>query len=388
MIHDQIRDGFDVAFYVPRLGALLSSEIRDPAGGAETQVVLLARALAQEGVKVKLIVFQEPGITLPALLDGVTVAQRPPYRTREPLGRIRETARIAAAMVASAADVVVTRGATPEVGPVAIFTKVTGRRFVYASANVSDFREMPKDIARSAESGFDYSRFPRKRLDNEMFRVAIRLADDVVVQSNEQVVQCERRFGRSATLIRSIAEPAPQRMQEAEAFLWIARLVSYKRPLAYVDLARALPEARFWMIAPDHDSPDWELAETLRRAVAEVDNLELLAPRPRTELLKLVDRAVAVVNTADFEGMPNVFLEGWARGVPALALAHDPDSVIERHGLGGFANGDPDVLVEIARRLWLGRREQGGMADRCRQYIAEHHSPGIVAARWKAVLGV
>ena len=61
-------------------------------------------------------------------------------------------------------------------------------------------------------------------------------------------------------LIRSIAEPASQRDHAPEAFLWIGRLVWYKRPPAFVELARALPEAKFWMVGVPavhgRESPD------------------------------------------------------------------------------------------------------------------------------------
>jgi glycosyltransferase involved in cell wall biosynthesis len=101
----------------------------------------------------------------------------------------------------------------------------------------------------------------------------------------------------------------------------------------------------------------------------------------------LVDGAVAVVNTADFEGMPNTFLEGWARGVPALALTHDPDDVIERHRLGAFAHGSPEDFVDLARRMWEERRNQADVATRCRRYILEYHSAESVSARWQKIFG-
>ena len=45
-------------------------------------------------------------------------------------------------------------------------------------------------------------------------------------------------------------------------------------------------------------------------------------------------RAVAAVNTSEFEGMPNVLLEAWSRGVPALVLHYDPGGVVRAHRLG------------------------------------------------------
>jgi glycosyltransferase involved in cell wall biosynthesis len=92
-----------------------------------------------------------------------------------------------------------------------------------------------------------------------------------------------------------------------------------------------------------------------------------------------------MVNTADLEGMPNVFLEGWARGVPALALSHDPD-VVELEGLGGFAHGSPERLAELAREMWEGRSDQAELARRCRAYVERRHDVEAVADRWMRVL--
>jgi glycosyltransferase involved in cell wall biosynthesis len=364
----------DVAFYIPQLGPLVTPHEVLPTGGAETQIYLIARRLARYA-RVCLVVCDLPGHSMPPSIDDVEIVVRPPFRTHERLGKLRETMSIRRAVADAAADVVVARTAGPDVGVVGFFTKLSGRRFVYSSANVSDFTLALTDP---------------KRLNQWLFRLGVRLADDIVVQTAEQVGMCQERYGRSSVLIPSIAEPAARRRAEPEAFLWIGRVVSYKRPLAYIELARSLPDVRFWMLGVpsiDHyGGPD--LMRAVESAAADVPNLELLSPRPRNRLMDLIDRAVAVVNTADFEGMPNILLEGWARGVPALALTHDPDGVIERHGLGQFAGGSNERLRAAARLLWDGRGDQAELADKCRRYVQKRHSPEAVSARWQRVLGI
>jgi glycosyltransferase involved in cell wall biosynthesis len=369
------RSRFDIAFYVPWAGPLLARGATTATGGAETQIFLLARALARRGSNVSLLVFDLPGAAIPSSVDGVAVSVRPPYRAHERLGKLRETLALRRAVVDADADVIVTRSAGPDVGLAGLFAKLSGRRYVFSSANVSDF---------------DYGRLSPKRRDQILLHLGMRLADEVVVQTTEQVRMCEERFGRSPVLIKSIAEPAPQRDRDPDAFLWVGRLVWYKRPLAFIELARALPQARFRMVGVPvpYAQGGRELVAAVECEAATVPNLELLTQRPRRELMDLVERAVAVVNTSDFEGMPNVFLEGWARGVPSLALTHDPDNVIKDYELGGFAHGRHEQLVDLARRLWEERADQSAVAARCRHYIAEHHSPEVIAARWQEALGV
>jgi len=369
------RKRYDVAFYVPWIGPLLTSADLTPTGGAETQIYLVARALAERGVSVCLLAFDVPGVQLPRDVGGVAVRVRRPYQAHRRFGKLRETVATASSIFGSGAAVIVTRSAGPWVGLAAVAAKLSGRRFVFSSANVSDF---------------DFGRLSPSRVNDALYRLGIRLADRIIVQTVEQTRMCKQAFHREPALIKSIAEPAAQRAREPEAFLWIARLVWYKRPLEYIELARSVPEARFWMVGVRVPlaSEEADLVDEVERAAAEVPNLELLPPRPRQELLELVDTSVAIVNTADFEGMPNVFLEGWERGVPALALTHDPDGVIESHDVGWFAHGSKERFAELARTAWEQRGDQTAIAVRCRAYVRDEHSTDVVAARWRDALGL
>ena len=377
-VHDASRQGrrcraYDVAFYVPWIGPLLTDADTAPTGGAETSMYLLARALARGRSRVRLVAFALPDASLPQSVGEIDVSVRPPYLAQRRFGRVREAFAVARAVWSANARAIITCAAGPHVGLAGLFAKLSRRRFVYASMNISDF---------------DFARLERKRSNRALFSLGIRLADDIVVQTDEQVAMCEARFGRTPTRIGSIAEPADLRRDAPEAFLWANRLVWYKRPLAYVDLARAVPQARFWMIGVPVglSSESADLMDEVRRRAADVPNLELLEPRPRRELMNLVDRAVAMVNTADFEGMPNLLLECWARGVPSLALTHDPDGVIESHELGAFARGSTSRLAESAAELWENRGDQADVAARCRAYVDAHHSPDAVASAWLDVL--
>jgi glycosyltransferase involved in cell wall biosynthesis len=159
-----------------------------------------------------------------------------------------------------------------------------------------------------------------------------------------------------------------------------------KRPEPYLELARAVPEARFWMLTSPGAAEPSELRGAVERAARELPNLELLEPRSREGVGRLLDRSVAVVNTSVREGLPNVFLEGWARGVPALAFSFDPDGLISGSGLGSFAAGDTSVFAEQARALWAGRDDQRDLAARCIAYVEREHAITAVLDAWLGVI--
>jgi glycosyltransferase involved in cell wall biosynthesis len=363
----------DIVFYLPEVGPLLADAGGRATGGAETQVFLLAQALARRGTKVAIVTL-DPGKGLPAVVDGIEIVPAVPYDDERRFAKLALIASVWRGLAPASSRVIVARSAGVHVGVVAFLSRLWRRRFVYSSASPWDF---------------DFKKYNRRALDGAIYRLGVRLADHIVVQTDEQAELCSARYRRPATVIRSIAVPddAGARSESRRSFLWVGRAVWYKGPLAYVALARSLPHAHFRMVVvPGSDEEGTALQEQLDRAAAELPNLELLPPRPRNELLRLYDDSVAVVNTSDCEGMSNVFLEAWARGIPTLALSQDPDGIVERYSLGYVAHDSPQRLTDAARELWGQRRDLGNWVDRCQAYVRDHHSADAVAARWVTAL--
>ncbi len=363
---------YDVVFYSPSIGPLLTDGSRSPTGGAETQIHLLTQALADRGWRIAVVVHDAPG--LPDRVGRVDVVRQRAVRTRWPVLRsVSYISSVAGPLLELRTDVLVQRAAGTTTGLVGLVARLRRSRFIYSSANVIDFA---------------YDRLEPKRRHVWLYELGVRLASRVIVQTPEQEELCERRFGRRPVVIKSIAEPAVPRSQKPDAFLWVGRLTPYKRPLDFVELARRVPEARFRLLGVPGGDDGRRLEGEIRSASQELANLEVLDPRPRAALAPLIDRAVAMVNTAEYEGMPNVYLESWSRGVPALGLHHDPDGVIAREGVGAFAAGDPERFAELARQLWAGREEQSALAARCLDYIEREHSPEAVVGAWESALGL
>lgn len=357
----------DVLFYVPTVAALLAGDPGCPPGGAETQVRLIAQALCRQGVRTALVAFEHPG--LPSSDGEVPVLARAAHSSNPAL----EAVRIATALRGAPSRVVVTRQAGAHTGLVALAARAGRRRFVYSAANVTDFQFAA------------YESHPLKRV---LFATGLRLASEIVAQTQEQQDLCRRTLHREAPVIRSAAEPGPRRQGAGNVFLWVGRVVGYKQPMAFLELADAVPQARFDMIAVSDRGGDPGLAlfEELRQRAADVPNLTLLPPSNRENVLDRMSRAVAVVSTSTTEGMPNIWLEGWSRGVPALTLSHDPDQLIADRGLGLASQGNPVRFAEAAQQLWDSRFAHDELAHRCVAYVAEEHAPDAVAAKWRSVL--
>jgi glycosyltransferase involved in cell wall biosynthesis len=363
----------EVLFFVPYAGPLVAARAgidnAGATGGAETQLFLIAQALHRRGRRVALAVANVPA-ELPSDVDGIAVVRLPPFG---PGGR--NFLRFALAVVRHVdADVLVQRAAGSLTGLVGAPARLRRRRFVYSTASDLDF---DPDLLRDGVSIIA----PR------LFRLGVRCANTIVVQTDAQAELCRTRWRRRCTVIRSIAEPAPQRAAEPDAFLWIGRMQPNKRPEAVVELAERLPRVRFRLVVAGSRS-EGELERSVRERAAALPNLELLGPQSRDAIAPMLERAVAILSTSRAEGMPNVLLEGWARGVPALVLSHDPDGLIRRRGLGWSAEGSVERLADLAAAAWETRDDQAELSARCRAYVAAEHAPDRIAASWDAALAL
>jgi glycosyltransferase involved in cell wall biosynthesis len=340
-------------------------------GGAELQSTVLAHALKSRGLRVAHIVYP---VKEPRRIESSTpsLVERAEWQGYRRLGELAETAAIWRGCLRADAEAYIVRGSGGHMIAAGAFCRALRRRLIFSS---------------SSELDFDFARPDRNPGTLRFYKATLRLADELVVQTGQQRELARRVLPDiDPTVIPSFAEPAEGANGAGRYFLWADRLVEYKLPERYVELATALPDARFRMVAGVTDETAPGLAERIESAAERLPNFELLPPRPRSQLLEEMQQAVAVVKTSRIEGMPNGFLEAWARGVPVLSLNVDPDSKIEDNGIGVAAGGSMERFIDAAATLWSNPDLRNTMGERARQFIQEVHSPEAVADRWVALL--
>jgi glycosyltransferase involved in cell wall biosynthesis len=369
---------FDVAIYMP-LAAGHYRRGGPGGGGAELQTVLLARALAARGVRVAHIVFpvDDPAPPTPS---SPSVIERGPDRGDLPLvGGVAEALNIWRSMARADASVYLFRTGRSRLLVGAMFCQAHRRKLVFAGANDLDFAF---EESRSIDS------------PTHAYRAALRRTDAIVAQTEHQLALIRQGLGEDqrAMMIPSFVEPAAPTTCEPDGFIWIGRLVPYKQPLEYVRLAEALPDRRFRMVfelAEDEPEETQEISrvfvEELRSAAERLPNLELIGQVQRDRVLQLIERSFAVVSTSTHEGMPNVFLEAWARAVPVLSLQCDPGGQIEAHAAGQVAGGAHQQLVELAASVSRDQSLRQRLGRNGRSYVNEAHDPVAVGDQWMAL---
>lgn len=363
----------DLAIYSPFAAAFYDRSAAQ-AGGAELQMTRLARGLAERGLRVGHIILPvaDPD---PELIGPVELVEREPYHGRQAgINRVAEARAVWRCLSDANASAVIVRGGGAYVPFVAAWCRAHSRRFIFSCAN--DFDLGGGTVQLSLGKLF-------------MHRAGLRRAHAVVVQSRRQLDLAEAVTGalQTVTMIRSFCEPAESATDRGDSFLWVSRMVTYKNPLSFLELARGMPNARFRMIAIRGDDTPPELAAAVERQAAGLPNLELSGPMRREQVLELIKSSRAVVSTSNWEGMPNVFLEAWARSVPVLSLHFDPDGLIASSRLGLAASGEFSKFSSGARELHASAELAAELGANGRAYVQAEHALASVTERWAELIG-
>lgn len=332
-------------------------------GGAEVQQAILARLFAAHGYRVSMICLdfgQPDGVQI----DGVRVRKAfaaadglPVLRFLHP--RLSTMWRVLREVDA---DIYYYRSASMWVGILAEFCRRHGKRLVYAGASDPDFEP---DIGGQIR----YAR------DRWLYRRGLARADAIVAQNAAQAASARVHHGRDAVHVPSCYCPPPAASRaRGELVLWVAMLRATKRPELFLELARRLPDRRFAMIGGPALG-DRALFERIQAEARSLPNVEFAGFLPLAEVETWFDRARLLVNTSRYEGMPNTFLQAWARGVPTIGTV---DVGAPAHRTARDLDG---LAAEVARLLGDARAWREASA-RCREHFERTHSPHEVVARY------
>jgi len=302
-------------------------------GGAELQVALLARELAKRGHDT-VIAGGDTGQADGSVLQGVRLRNAGNFHTGRMMQMVASMPRVFRVLREEKPDWVVVMGWTAWLFVLWLWRPLLGYRL--------DFT-----CSLDTEVNGEYRR--EQPFLGAFFEFALRRCDARHAITEGQM-EHYRRAGLEATLYRYLVFPrrASRTAEKDIDFLWVSRCQPVKQPHHFVDLARALPERSFVMVCPPENRALWDEVAAAARGVG---NLKLIESVPYHEIQNWYDRARVFVNTSQWEGWPNSFIQAGLGHASLLSLRVDPDGIFRRFGLGVCADDDFSGLVAGARRL-------------------------------------
>lgn len=342
-------------------------------GGVERQTSLLAKWLAARGHRVSFVTWDEGG-PQEEEINGVRIlkvcrrdAGLPGLRFFHP-----KWTGLNAALRKAAADVYYHNCGECVTGQMALWCRRHGRRFVFAAASDADCDPSLPEL--------------KSRRERILYRCGLRRADSVIAQTTTQQDRFRAHFGVSAEIIPmpcpgpDVAEYLPPNAASRRV-LWIGRVCRVKRPDKLVEVAAMCPDVHFDLAGPVYDD-DFSRAAVL--AAEKLPNVSVHGPVPRDRVSELYRGASLLCNTSDYEGFPNTFLEAWSHGLPVVS-SFDPDSVIQRQGLG-ITGSDAASLSSGIMELLSTETAYREASRRARAYYLSSHTTEAVLPKLENVL--
>jgi glycosyltransferase involved in cell wall biosynthesis len=364
-----------ICFVAPYAWPVLSRDASiKMVGGAEVQQVVLARLFRRNGYRVSMIC-QDFGQPSRVEVDGIAVHKV--FRQDEGLPVLRflypRLAKMWRALREVNADIYYQRSTAYLTGVIAEFCRRHGKRSIYAGASNRDFTR-----------GHQQLRFAR---DRWLYDYGLARVDRIVVQNTIQQESCREEYHRDAIVIPSCYEPPEgaaraHAAQACDRVLWVGTIHDYKRPELLLDIAERLPQRRFVMIggAAAPDRLRYGYYEAIRDRAARLPNVEFKGFLPLAEVEQWFDRGRILVNTSVYEGMPNIFLQAWARGIPTIATVDVGARLAGQPFYKVFS--ETEQAVEEIERLFEDRLHFARASARSREYFAATHSSAEVLERY------
>jgi glycosyltransferase involved in cell wall biosynthesis len=223
---------------------------------------------------------------------------------------------------------------------------------------------------------------PHVWLERRFLNFGIRNATLILAQTDYQRARLAEAFPRAPVQVLPNFHPAPPDCGRNGAVIkqvtWVANLKPLKNPGAFVRLARRFAhrlDIRFVMAGATIDDSDWTRQQL--EEIGATPNLEYRGSLSQNEVNALLEQTDLFVNTSDYEGLANTFIQAWMRRVPVVSLRVDPDRLLSRGGLGAVT-GDENSLYQRVTALLDDPDRCAAIGARARRYALDHYAEGNI----------
>ncbi len=345
-----------ILFHSSHAHLVLERSTTRVSGGAELQIALLARELAARGVEV-VIAAGDTGQKDGEVHDGVRIRNAGRFQTGGLKDTLLALPRVMKVLKEERPDWIFLLGWTTWLFILHILKPVFGYRLGFICG-----------LDTEVNGGFRRENPVR----GAFFEYALHKCDVRFAMTEDQ----RRLFAKgkmSCGFYRNLILPRtrPATGDKPIDLLWVSRCQPIKRPHLFLDLAERLPQAQCRMVCPREDASLWE---TVSARAARIPNVKFIERVPYHEVQAVYDAAKIFVNTSEWEGWPNSFIQSGLGGTALLSLDVNPDGLFEKFGPGKFAAGDFECLVANAAVLLSDKRVLSLAQKECLRFVEELHN--------------
>lgn len=232
------------------------------------------------------------------------------------------------------ADIYIERTINPKIFLVYIFCRIFQKKFIYMVAH-----------------------------DWDLSHRIINFADLIITQHSKQ--KTAKGFHHNIILPPLIRIDTMKSNSRRKYIIWIGRADYWKKPLDFINLAKANPQERFIMVC--RQGSNINLFNQLQKKASHLSNIKFLSGTPFFEINSFFLQSKLLVNTSIAEGFPNTFLQAGAARVPVLSFKVNPDNYIIKYHCGQIGSKQFKKILNNPDKLRI-------MGQNHYQYVKKHHS--------------
>lgn len=269
-----------------------------------------------------------------------------------------------------------------EIQPDIIYTRYTsswcGFAAIYAKKNkVKHIHALASDKAPDIKISLKIFFHPSKIAEFLYMSRGLQIATEVIAQNKFQQELLLKNFCRRGILINQMTPFVKDvniiKHDSPILVLWIGNLKNIKRPEIFIELAQILDHFNIThrMIMIGRPSKKYEYL--LKCAVNNLSNFEFKGEISQDHVNNLLLESHILVNTSEFEGFSNTFVQAWMRKVPVISMHSNPNEAITKNMLGFVAPEFQD-LVEFTKELIANADLRKSMGENAYTYAVLNHT--------------
>ena len=334
-------------------------------GGAEMQIKYLVEFLVKKNFRVSFI-FEDKGSLYGNEL-GINLIPLKNKKIRKTLGSrwIFYTKKINNSLRELKPDIIYTRFYSSWSGVASIYAKQNDKIHIWALASDNDLAPKRNSIIRP----FDWT-------EKRWVKRAFMNASVIVTQNGLQQRLLKEKFQREGFLFRQSAmvenSIAIKKSTSKITVSWVANLKPLKRPELFLKLVESMKDnsqIEFLMIGRPHKGYDEMIADVENKN----SNFRYLGELSNEKVNDILVSSHILVNSSDYEGFSNTFVQAWMRKVVVISFNSNPDYLLTDKELG-FVCNDLKKVKEIIVNLSNNQELLFERGERAYQYAIEHHS--------------
>ena len=359
-----------ILFHSSHAHLVLERSTTRVSGGAELQVALLARELAGLGIDV-MIAAGDTGQPDSSVHDGVRIRNAGKFQTGRLLDTLRSLPRVVRVLREERPEWVFLLGWTTWLFILHVMKPFFGYKLGFICG-----------LDTEVNGGFRR----KNPIRGFLFEYAMRRCDVRFAMTRDQRRLFEEN-GMTCELYRNLILPrsSSRTPEKPIDLLWVSRCQPIKRPHLFLDLAGQLPETRCRMVCPREDVALWN---SVTSRAAGIPNVEFIERVPYHEIQRVYDEAKIFVNTSEWEGWPNSFIQSGLGGTALLSLVVNPDRLFETYALGRFCAGDAGRMATEARTMLGDPEALEKMQQESTRFVAEMHDNRKETSAFLAGIGI